>query len=159
MTAQPTLIQPVAAVVTLLDMRSAASRAGIHPDQAVSNVDEGIWPWAFDLSAGQGAKRAVHVWRECLDHPLRAKELGQIAARHDAVTEALAAEAAVFSEIIGTETGDVRGAFLEIRWGGLDAKVIRRLISTFQLSGAIRERTLWVHRTSLCHFLRRRRVH
>lgn len=144
---QPTLQMPITADVALVPIAMACASRGIHIDAGFANVESGVWPFAFDISAGAGAIRELRVWVMCLTDVER--------------TEALKAQPGGLREVvthcIGTTSGDVRGAALEIRWQ-VSNQTLRRLLSAAELRGRLSGRTLWINRGSLEGFLERRRV-
>jgi hypothetical protein len=140
---QPLLRMPIAAEVSLVPLATVGALLGLHTDGVFELVDQGEWPWVFDLRAGKGRIRELRVWRGCLGK-------AEGGARKAELT-------AVLADVIGTTTGDVRGAALETRWQ-VSNQTFRRLLKAGEISGRIAGHTLWLQRESLAAFLERRRA-
>lgn len=141
--AQPLLRMPLAADVALIPLSTVGALMGLHTDGVHELIDQGEWPWVFDLRAGRGVVRELRVWRGCFDKAGSGKRE--------------AASAAVVADVIGTTTGDVRGAALETRWQ-VSNQTLRRLLKAGEITGRITGHTLWLDRASLAEFLERRRA-
>jgi hypothetical protein len=139
----PLLRMPLAAEVSLVPLITVGTLLGLHTDGVHDLIDQGEWPWVFDLRTGRGAVRELRVWRGCLQNVGSGK--GE------------AGSAAVIADVIGTTTGDVRGAALETRWQ-VSNQTFRRLLKSGEISGRISGHTLWLERESLAAFLQRRRA-
>lgn len=140
--AQPLLRMPLAAEVALIPLVTVGALLGLHTDGVHELIDQGEWPWVFDLRAGKGSIRELRVWRGCFgkaEGRMKNAEVG-----------------AVLADVIGTTTGDVRGAALETRWQ-VSNQTLRRLLKAGEISGRITGHTLWLRRESLADFLERRR--
>lgn len=131
----------LSADVALVPLDTVGAHAGVHAEEVIRKVDQGEWPWVFDIGSGRKL-REMRVWRLCLTEP-------QIA--RDAEIDG------VIANIIGTETGDVRGAQIETRWRVSD-RTIKRLCRAGEIACRINGHTLWLQRASLAAFLQRRRV-
>ncbi len=142
MTLQPELRIPLSDLVALVPLDTAGAAAGVHVDEAVRRVENGTWPWCFDLAAGRREIREIRIWRQCLIDP---------------GTAGIAEPQQVVADCIGTNNGDVRGAAIETRWRISD-RTLRRLLDRGEITGRLNGHTLWIHRSSLAEFLIRRRV-
>ena len=141
--AQPLLRMPLAAEVALIPLVTVGALLGLHTDGVHELIDQGEWPWVFDLRAGRGSIRELRVWRGCFGKAGSGKR------------EAVSAE--VLADVIGTATGDVRGAALETRWQ-VSNQTLLRLKKAGEIEGRIAGHTLWLKRESLAAFLERRRA-
>lgn len=129
----------LAADVALVSLDTAAAHAGLHTDAATELLD-GEWPWAFDLSAGHRRVREVRVWAACLTDPARARS---------------ARLAEVLTDVIGRAVADVRAAALETRWR-VSGQTFLRLHRQGEVRGRLTGHTLWLERRSVEGFLERR---
>lgn len=139
---QPLLRMPIAADVALIPLITVGALLGLHRDGVEELVDQGEWPWVFDLRTGKGTIRELRVWRGCFGKA----ECGMRNAELKAVV----------ADVIGTTTGDVRGAMLETRWQ-VSNQTLRRLLHNGDIRGRMTGHTLWLERESLAEFLGRRR--
>lgn len=139
---QPLLRMPIAADVALIPLITVGALLGLHRDGVEELVDQGEWPWVFDLRTGKGTIRELRVWRGCFGKA----ECGMRNAELKAVV----------ADVIGTTTGDVRGAMLETRWQ-VSNQTLRRLLHNGNIRGRMTGHTLWLERESLAEFLGRRR--
>lgn len=152
----PLLRMPLAAEVSLVPLITVGALLGLHTDGVHELIDQGEWPWVFDLRAGRGAVRELRVWRGCLERGARSREQG--AKQHGSQLPAPSSQLpAVLADVIGTTTGDVRGAALETRWQ-VSNQTLRRLLKAGEIRGRINGHTLWLERQSLAEFLARRRA-
>lgn len=140
---QPLLRMPIAADVALIPLITVGALLGLHRDGVEELVDQGEWPWVFDLRTGKGTIRELRVWRGCF--PQKAGGGKREAGSAD-----------VIADVIGTTTGDVRGAMLETRWQ-VSNQTLRRLLHNGDIRGRMTGHTLWLERESLAEFLGRRR--
>lgn len=139
---QPLLRMPIAADVALIPLITVGALLGLHRDGVEELVDQGEWPWVFDLRAGKGTIRELRVWRGCFGK-------SEVGSRKSEFT-------GVVADVIGTTTGDVRGAMLETRWQ-VSNQTLRRLLHNGDIRGRMTGHTLWLERESLAEFLGRRR--
>lgn len=155
----PLLRMPLASEVSLVPLITVGALLGLHTDGVHELIDQGEWPWVFDLRAGRGAVRELRVWRGCLQQPApQGAGSGERGAKQrGAGLPAPGSELpAVVADVIGTTTGDVRGAALETRWQ-VSNQTLRRLLKAGEIRGRINGHTLWLERASLAEFLTRRR--
>ena len=141
MTAAPvqrTLLLPISAEAVLLSPGTVAAVTGWHVD-AVEAASQS-WRWVFDLGTGRRIVAEKRIWR-----------------RHVTGDAEGMTNEAVLAEIIGTDKGDVRGAFLETRWG-VSGPTLHRLWAAQQFAGRVNGHTLWIERASLASFLNRRLI-
>jgi len=140
--AQPLLRMPLAADVALIPLITVGALLGLHTDGVHELIDQGEWPWVFDLRTGNGTVRELRVWRGCFGKAEGGRKNAELKA--------------VVADVIGTTTGDVRGAALETRWQ-VSNQTLRRLLKAGEIRGRINGHTLWLDRASLAEFLERRR--
>lgn len=139
---------PIAEAVSLVPTDFACAATGYHIDLVMQSIEDGSWPFVFDIGAGfKREVRELRIWRGCLLDPERAADL------HKSPTGLIE----VIGDVIGTETGDVRGASLERRWT-VSNQTFRRLLIQAEIRGRINKHTMWFSRPSLAAFLERRRV-
>ena len=132
----------ISAERVLVSVDMAAAMMGMHADRIVERLD-GDWPWAWDLTARQG-RREIRIWRRMVEDP---------AAVPSPTSPQVIAQ--VIAAVIGTETGDVRGAFLEARWG-FSGQHFHRLMRQGLVAGRKQGHTRWLDRQSLGRWMEQR---
>jgi hypothetical protein len=138
----PTLQRPlpitISAEVELVSLATASAMTGLHADRVLERLD-GEWPWAWDLTARHG-RREIRIWRRMVQDPGSVRGWST---------------AEVVTAVIGTQTGDVRGAYLETRWG-FSGQHFLRLMRQGLVAGRKQGHTRWLDRQSLGRWMEQR---
>lgn len=137
-TSQRPLPIAISAEVELVSVATAGAMTGLHTDRVMELLDCD-WPWAWDLTARTG-RREIRIWRRMVQNPASVAGMGK---------------AQVIAAVIGTETGDVRGAYLETRWG-FSGQHFHRLMSKGLVAGRKQGHTRWLDRQSLGRWMEQR---